>query len=333
MSTQPQPDQRPEQQPEAMFTPEPQATSAPSTKAEIESAVARFWEIVRKSADVIVTLRQENAMISAQNQVLRRSEQDLQNRVDGLLLRITTLEEQIAAIPAADETVNEAETKKMDAELEEMRRNIDRAEDELKSARETMDVQTDELKRRTELLQQRDAEISLMQAVLAETEHKLQEAHLHLADNELIKGQLDDVKNELRAREQQLNELHDSFGDVHRHSLEREALEARLSELELAASTYDESKARIAELEEEIQDLRQQLERAMAIVNTYRTAGLRHIEDPDLKDQMTLFSAPVAPSPAEGQTIRQLMTEEELTALAARLDNVADRVAQLLGIS
>jgi hypothetical protein len=71
----------------------------------------------------------------------------------------------------------------------------------------------------------------------------------------------------------------------------------------------------------------------MAIVNTYRTAGLRHIEDPDLKDQMTLFSAPVAPSPAEGQTIRQLMTEEELTALAARLDNVADRVAQLLGIS
>ncbi|MBK6292868.1 MAG: hypothetical protein IPF59_14180 [Ignavibacteria bacterium] len=73
MSTQPQPEERPEHQPEAMFTPEPQAASAPSTKAEIEVAVARFWEIVRKSADVIVTLRQENTMVNAQNQALRRS--------------------------------------------------------------------------------------------------------------------------------------------------------------------------------------------------------------------------------------------------------------------
>lgn len=333
MSTQPQPEERPEQQPEALFTPEPQAASAPSTKAEIEVAVARFWEIVRKSADVIVTLRQENTMVNAQNQALRRSEQELQNRVDDLLLRITTLEDQVAAIPSLDAAINESETMKAEAELEEMRRNIDRAEDELKSARETVDLQTDELKRRTELIQQRDAEITMMQAVLAETEHQLKEAHLHLADNASIKEQLADVKNELSAREKQLNELHDSFIDVHRHSPEREALEARLSELELAASTYDESKARIAELEEEIQDLRQQLDRAMTIVNTYRAAGLRHIEDPDLKDQMTLFTAPVAQSPVEGQTLRQLMTEEELTALAARLDNVADRVAQLLGIS
>lgn len=318
MSTQPQPDQRPEQQPEALFTPETQALSAPSTKAEIETAVERFWEIVRKSADVIVTLRQENTMLNAQNQALRRSEQELQSSVDELLLRITTLEDQLAAVPVADNGVNQESVLQAEALLADMQRNIDRAEDELRSTRETLELQSEELTRRTELIQQRDAELASMQARLSETEQQLQEAYLHLADNIEIQKQLVAVKIELEAREQQFQELQESFSEAHQTTPERKALETRLRELELASTAYDESKMRIAELEDEIVDLRQQLEQAI-------TRG----------NQLTLFtpSVDVSPSAGEGQAIRQLMTEEELTALAERLDNVADRVAQLLGIS
>ncbi len=318
MSTQPQPDQRPEQQPEALFTPEAQAQSAPSTKAEIETAVERFWEIVRKSADVIVTLRQENTMLNAQNQTLRRSEQELQSSVDELLLRITTLEDQLAAMPVSDDGVNQESVLQAEALLADMQRNIDRAEDELRSTRETLELQSEELTRRTELIQQRDAELAAMQTRLLETEQQLQEAYLHLADNTEIQKQLVAVKIELEAREQQFQELQESFSDAHQTTPERKALETRLRELELASTAYDESKMRIAELEDEIVDLRQQLEQAI-------TRG----------NQLTLFtpSVDVSPSAGEGQAIRQLMTEEELTALAERLDNVADRVAQLLGIS
>lgn len=323
MSTQPLPEHDAEMNAQPSSDSGLQHSVASSPKADVESAVARFWETVRKSADVIVTLRQENAMVNAQNVAFRRSEQELQNRVDELLLRITTLEKQVPGSVVHNVAPDVASSVSVDARVSEMQRSIDRTEDELKAMRESMDLQAEELGKRSAVIAQRDEVISQMKLALSETEAKLVEAHEHLADNTLISKQLEDVRAELVARTAQLQEAQDSFEGTNRHSLEGEALEARLGELELAASNYNDSVTRIAELEEEIEDLRQQLDQAMEIVNTYRTAGLRHIEDPELKDQMTLFN-PAAP---------QLMTNEELAALAVRLDNVAERVAQLLGIS
>ncbi|MCX6139237.1 MAG: hypothetical protein NTX15_00115 [Candidatus Kapabacteria bacterium] len=333
MSTQPLPEHDAEQNALPSVGPDVQHSEAVSPRADVESAVARFWETVRKSADVIVTLRQENAMVNAQNVAFRRSEQELQNRVDELLLRITTLERQIPGAIATDVSDQTSSSASVDARVSEMQRSIDRTEDELKAMRESMDLQAEELVQRTAIIAQRDEVISQMKVALSETEAKLVEAHEHLADNSEISKQLEDVRAELVARTAQLQKVQDSFDGGSRPSLEGEALEARLHELELAASNYNDSVNRIAELEEEVEDLRQQLDQAMEIVNTYRAAGLRHIEDPELKDQMTLFNPQGIGQTASVASTPQLMTEEELAALAVRLDNVADRVAQLLGIS
>jgi len=215
MSTHPLSEQNSEQLPDPLFEQDAQIAAAPDSKADIEAAVGRFWDTVRKSADVIVTLRQENMMVNAQNQALRGSEQELQNRIDELQTRIASLD------------TGKAKTGKV---------SIDPTEGELR-------------------------------AILAATEAKLRQANEHRADNALILEQLAEVRAELEARTAALLE---------------------------------------------VQEL---LERAQNA------------------NQMNLFSPQVAAGELQEPAVKQLMTEQEIADLAARLDNVADRVAQLLGIS
>lgn len=118
---------------------------------------------------------------------------------------------------------------------------------------------------------------------------------------------------------------------------ELDALQHRLSELELIASKAAETEMQMSALQDEIEALQEQLTKAMGIVELYRAAGLRHIEDPDLRNQMSLFGMPIA-SEDSRQIIHEQgsgkgLSPEEMEALADRLDNLASRVAHLLGIS
>lgn len=118
---------------------------------------------------------------------------------------------------------------------------------------------------------------------------------------------------------------------------ELDALQHRLSELELIASKAAETEMEMSALQDEIEALQEQLTKAMGIVELYRAAGLRHIEDPDLRNQMSLFGMPIA-SEDSRQIIHEQgsgkgLSPEEMEALADRLDNLASRVAHLLGIS
>jgi hypothetical protein len=83
----------------------------------------------------------------------------------------------------------------------------------------------------------------------------------------------------------------------------------------------------------------------MAIVDMYRAAGLRHLEDPTQRDQMSLFAipAPLAPLPEASipsdvpmagiPADHTLISDAELTSVADRLDDLAARVEELLRIS
>ena len=237
------PQEQPDQEHEASLFIEPEAASAP----DLQRAIEHFWTAVRKSAEVIVTLRQENTMLQSNLAVRKAAEEELLLRVDQLLVRIEELERDRA----------------------EQQTQIDTA-----PAIVTVDT----------------SQIEDLQATIRELTENLEQARAH----------------------------------QEAHGLEREALEHRLLELERAATITESSSEELTALQDEVLDLRQQLDQAMAIIERYRTAGLRHLEDPETEHQMALFGAAAA---------RQLVTEEELTELARRLDTVADRVSELLGIS
>jgi len=237
------PQQQPEHDHDASLFVEQEAASAP----DLQRAIEHFWNAVRKSAEVIVTLRQENTMLQSNLAARKASEDELLHRVDQLLARIEELER-------------------------------DRADQQARLDAQPAVVTVD------------TSQIDDLQATIRELTENLEQARAH----------------------------------QEAHGLEREALEHRLMELERAATITEGSSEELTALRDEVVDLRQQLDQAMAIIERYRAAGLRHLEDPETEHQMALFGAAAA---------RQLVTEEELTALAARLDAVADRVSELLGIS
>ena len=56
------------------------------------ASVTQIWDLVRKSTDVIVALREENAILRNELHSLRKSESQLQDRISEFLDRIETLE-------------------------------------------------------------------------------------------------------------------------------------------------------------------------------------------------------------------------------------------------
>jgi DNA repair exonuclease SbcCD ATPase subunit len=98
---QPSPSDDPNLSPQGQEEQEQSTSASTGTPAPaLQEAVQHMWDVVRKGADIIVTLRQENTILQSQISALRRSEQGLQVQVEDFLTRISTLEEQSAGEPA-----------------------------------------------------------------------------------------------------------------------------------------------------------------------------------------------------------------------------------------
>lgn len=76
-----------------------QASEEPELPAGLEGldgnediSIQKIWELVRKSTDIIVALREENAILRNEVSSLRKSENTLQDRIQDFLGRIETLE-------------------------------------------------------------------------------------------------------------------------------------------------------------------------------------------------------------------------------------------------
>lgn len=210
-------------------------------------AVQRMWEVVRKGADVIVTLRQENAQLQMQMAQVRRSEAELQERVDNFVERIAKLEEK-NMMPGITDTRHGIP--------------IDRLEDKI-----------------------------------AALEAELADAHARLTEHNDLSQQLMQVRLELEARTQLFQELQDN---------------------------YDDRPSAPSAVEEERDRLQAELDKTLAIIERYRAAGLRHVEDPASQDQLALFV------PSEGGVS---MSAADIRFLAARLESVAIQLDELAKLS
>lgn len=207
-----------------------------------------------------------------------------------------------------------------------------------------------------EIIRQRDAyaaSIEDLNTELGQLRQRLSEAEALVQDHTSIAQQLMQVRLELEGRTQLLQELQELqetllmrsqnddapsvnaqyTADVERITLERDALEARLDELEPVALRFVEAQDKLQGLEDEIRTLHDELDRAMAIVEKYRAAGLRHIEDPMMEGQMFLFGGVPAPVASDGiMQAEAILTGDDILDLADRLDGVAGRLQELFGI-
>ncbi|MBU3680001.1 MAG: hypothetical protein FGM32_10415 [Candidatus Kapabacteria bacterium] len=357
-----------------------------AASAEVQLAMRKFWDVVRSSAETIVTLRQEVAQLKAQqaavveidspatlarldelqgaladaqemNQML---EADVANsmrriseletaledgRVTQLQMRadvtevIHTLESDIAT-SAQLRAQLEQELAGMSLRVAELEARLDEKAEQLADATE-MAVKFEIIEREKQELEQR---IERLQQRMVDLESLVDEKS---ARNEALAEDLSSAKREVAAFELQI-----SAKDAEMQQLQRSASELmeqlQALEQEVSAPAVTDAGAEVRKLTDEISELQRQLDRAMGIVETYRAAGLRHIEDPSQRNQISLFgffdAQPAAPSevlreatpdvtavaiPA-GQT---LLSDEELLGMADRLDDLAARVEELLRIS
>ncbi len=244
-------------------------TDAPAHES-VRQAVQRMWDVVRKGADVIVTLRQENQILQNQMQSLRKSETELQARVEDFLQRIDALEH--GAIVDGNPG-----------------QNIDRLEDRVAELESALQLAHEQLEHTSDALLAKEAELT--------------EVTEQLHDQVDVTQQLSQLRSELEARTQLLQELQDSF-DQRQTILPAEGA---------------------AEPDAERDRLQAELDRALEIIDRYRSAGLRHLEDPDTEHQLTMFE--------QGKVDTSTLTNEELMALASRLEGVAKRLDELFGLS
>lgn len=249
-------------------------------------------------------------------------------------------------------------------ELCEYELQVSARETELRSVKdelETLQAQYNELVDRqsqatladlaalNEVHEKRLAEAQLEAAEVRQTMERMKTEKSQLNDDYLMLAEkYQSIEVQVANMQRALSEAQDALQQAHTQApeveaipvasnLELDALQHRLSELELIAIKAAETEERMAVLQDEIEALQEQLEKAMGIVELYRAAGLRHIEDPDLRNQMSLFGMPIA-SAESHQIIHEQgsgkgLSPEEMEALADRLDNLASRVAHLLGIS
>lgn len=372
-------------------------TPAPSV-SDVSASLAAFWDTVRSSAELIVTLRQEVVQLRAQNATLesalaatneapQHDSGDLAEahaKIEELELQLQQQSEQLESALKHHEYElamrdDQAQRLKVSAdEVEKLLTDLSQARMELceyelqVSAREAeLRTVTDELaalKQQYEDLGERQAKATLadLQALNEVHEKKLSEAQLEAAElrqtmermkteksqlnddylmlaekYQAIEVQVTNLQNALSSAQDALQQAHTKLPSLEQQpelaQHELDALQHRLSELELIASKAAETELQMSALQDEIENLQEQLDKALEIVELYRAAGLRHIEDPDLRNQMSLFglaagadqSRQIAQDEASGKGL----SPDEMEALAERLDNLASRVAQLLGIS
>lgn len=371
-----------------------------AASAEVQLAMRKFWDVVRSSAETIVTLRQEVAQLKAQKPAVIEVESP------AATARIQELEGALANAEKMNQLleVDVVNAKQQTAELEADVANAMRRTSELEAALE--DGRTTQLRMRadvTEVIQtleadlatsaqqraQLEQELAGMSLRVAELEARLDEKAEQLTDATEMTVKFEIIEREKEELEQRIERLQQRTADlenlVDEKSARNEALVEDLSlakrevaefelqlsakdaemqqlqrsaselleqlqsiEQELAAPAMSDSGAEIQKLTDELAELQRQLDRAMGIVETYRAAGLRHIEDPTQRNQMSLFGFVDAPADAlpdapemssaepavaaipAGYT---LLSDEELLGMADRLDDLAVRVEELLRIS
>ncbi|MBU3742431.1 MAG: hypothetical protein FGM24_09140 [Candidatus Kapabacteria bacterium] len=339
----------PDQQAQHLFQEE--GAQQHHAQPELEAAVLRFWETVRKSADTIVTLRQENARLQARlaqaSDTTELRAEIAALKADVMTLRATNeqyqtdimgLRAELAAERQKEAVVVESPVNaELLAEVERLRAANAAAALELESMQTRM---TDELAQAVTIESpvnpELEAEIEQLRADVASLERTITTHLQQIRERDHIivdlQATVADMQGELEAKAAQHAEPVDA--DHERELIALEALQERLRELEPLAMRHREQESLIVDMQTELDDVKQELERTMAIVLRYREAGLRHIEDPDMAAQMTLFmpAAVSAPTPA-GSTLQQVLSKDEVLALAQRLDNVAYRIDGLLGIS
>lgn len=345
----------PEQQSQSLFVDE---GAAPQQKAqpELEAAILRFWDTVRKSADIIVTLRQENARLQAKagqtvdDAALREELDELRSvnalfatELEELRLRVAHPEE-TAPVPVADVNTE------LHAELDQLRTSVLKADDEIRRLRAELADRDQQIALLTvdapsgDLVAERDAQAHVIEELRGELSvlrERLTEAEDLVQDHQMLSQQLMQVRTELETRARLMQELQTTLMDRpnlaeleaerERERMELEALRERLADLEPLVQRNESHEEAIAKLEQELGELKEDLDRAMRIIERYRAAGLRYVEDPEMDGQMPLFMQG-APSVSRAATPTGL-SKDEVVALADRLDDVAKRIAGLFGIS
>ncbi|MBM4178389.1 MAG: hypothetical protein FJ211_03540 [Ignavibacteria bacterium] len=363
--------------------------SQQTSSVNVSASLAKFWDTVRSSAELIVTLRQEVVQLRAQNASLEASVQALSAVQEDVVSRQANeeLEQQAVSLQGGLEARNQhlaerdqeqasmaaglAEAEKLHAELSQARielceyelqvsareAELHKAQEELQSLRNQYDDLVEyqknstlnELQELNEVHEQRLSEAQLEAAELRQTMERMKTEKTQLNDDYLmlaekyqaIEVQVAELQTGLYAAQEALQQAHldvsttDTRSELTSHEVD--ALRVRLSELEAMTVKAADAEERMLSLQDEIDSLQEQLEKALGIVEVYRAAGLRHVEDPDRRNQMSLFSASGGTDESrqliDEQAAGKGLSPEEMEALAERLDNLATRVAQLLGIS
>lgn len=260
---QPSPSDDPNLNPQGQEEQEQSANASTGTPAPaLQEAVQHMWDVVRKGADIIVTLRQENTILQSQISALRRSEQGLQVQVEDFLTRISTLEQQSSGEPA--------EIHDGDPGV-----SIDRLEDRIKE----------------------------LEASLAEANAKLAQTTAALEDQAEISQQLMQMRTELEVRTQMLAEFQDAYaasrmitaGAITSNTI----TPGTITPSEITPDTITAGTITVGDVENEA------------------ITGLKH--------QLDLFGA--------GADETAEMSDEELSALAGRLDRVAQELDELFRLS
>lgn len=373
----------------------PVVTSA-NASAEVELALRKFWDVVRASAETIVTLRQEVAQLKAQKPALVEVESaESRARIQELQTALAQVQgdlsvsqsaladsQEMSQLLEADVANSMRRVAELEAALEEGRSAQLQMRNEVSQTMQHLEMDLATANHQRSLLEQDLAGMSLR---VAELEARLDEKSEQLTDATEMSVKLDILQREREELEQRVERLQQRAADleglVDEKNTRNEDLGSELSrarqevvefELQLSArqAEVQELQQTLTEITERLQameseavraldagatadiermsdqviDLQEQLDRAMAIVELYRAAGLRHIEDPAQRDQMTLFAmayeAPMAPAeppstiePAHSEDADVVVTPEELLLMADRLDELADRVEDLLRIS
>lgn len=241
------------------------ATHSETSTPEIESALQRFWEVVRRTSDEMVTLRQVNVKLN--------------DEVQRLNFEVAQLSEQLEAARSMQTSVVSR------VREQELLDNLAVAA--------------------TEFERHRDAAVALRV-----------EADAVKAERDALRHDLDTLRESIEAlRSAEAT----SPADV------PQIVEVEPTQTFQSADTHEMLMARITDLEQTLA--------------RYRSAGLAYIENPIHDGQMSLF-APIPPTMAEqgasnqhGTSTREGLRAEDLRAIAARLDSVAERIGGLFGIS
>jgi chromosome segregation ATPase len=246
--------------PNPLFT-----TLSETSTPEVEAALQHFWEVVRRTADEMVTLRQVNTRLN--------------DEVQRLNVELTQLSEQ------------------------------------LETAR-SMQISVVSREREQELLDK-------LAVAATEFERHRDEALGFRAEAELVKAERDALQREIETLRESVEALRSAEATSPADG--PQIVKVEPTQTFQSADTHEMLMARITDLEQTLA--------------RYRSAGLAYIENPIHEGQMSLF-APIPPNMAEqgalnqhGTSSRESLRAEDLRAIAARLDSVAERIGGLFGIS